>query len=104
MSSRAAPLPEIAAAMRTLESMKTLSFRLSSADTVEPLDQLTPLVPTRLDQFLKGQSLLPERFANSVQRLRRDHFLWRNEDSVGRLNDCHEVALLQSESTPHVAR
>jgi len=66
--------------------------------------QRLALVPSRFDQLLECEPLFPQRFANSVERLRRNDFLGPDQHTLRRFNDRDQIPFLDAKVPPDRCR
>src|SRR4051812_8189072 len=72
--SRADPWADMAAAIKTVESTKTLPIGDFGVDAILLLDEYGALLSPRLDEIFKSQTLLAEGCSEPIQGSRGDDF------------------------------
>lgn len=91
-------------ANRTLVSTKILVGLLGRVDAIQLAQQLASFFSPGLDQFLQGEALIPQRFANLVERLHCHDRLRRDQHPLWRPLDRDQIAFLQAEPPPDIGR
>jgi hypothetical protein len=89
-SFRADPRNEIAAAIKTLLSTKTLAGGTVGLDAILLFEQFASNVSSGLDHLIEIYTLLAKDLAYAVKRFHGDDLLGRNQNALVRLRDGDE--------------
>src|SRR5579872_2002480 len=103
-NSRADPRNEIAAAISTLLSMKTLAGGLVGVDAIFLFEQLPTDLAARFDHLIEVDTLLAQDLSDAIECLHGNNLLRRYKDTFVGLCHGDEVTLLQAEPAPHSDR